>query len=275
MTYSLVVRDAGTGQFGVAVQSHFFSVGSIVPWAQPGVGAVATQAMAEISYGPNALDLLTGGASASDALAQLIAADEGAAQRQVAIVDAEGRAAAHTGERCIAYASHIVGDGWTVEANMMRREGVPEAMAAALTAGGDEPLADRMLAALDAAEAAGGDVRGKQSVAMLIVPDEGEPWRRLLDLRVEDHADPLGEMRRLLGLHKAYREGGDQSVLGDNFELRFWLMVGAAMNGDIDQARAMLAEASKTEPGWAELIQRLPAAGMWPDGEETIARLLA
>ncbi|MBA2608375.1 MAG: DUF1028 domain-containing protein [Actinobacteria bacterium] len=275
MTYSLVVRDAATGQFGVAVQSHFFSVGSVVPWAQPGVGAVATQAMAEISYGPKALELLAAGESASAALATLVAADDDGLQRQVAIVDGKGNAAAHTGERCIAYASHIVGDGWIVEANMMRNEGVPEAMAEALSAAADEPLADRLLAALDAAEAAGGDVRGKQSVAMLIVPDEGEPWRRLLDLRVEDHGDPLGEMRRLVAMHKAYREGGDQAVLADNFELRFWLMVGTAMSGNIDEARKMLSTAAKIEPGWAELVKRLPAAGMWPDGEDTIAQLLA
>lgn len=275
MTYSLVVRDAATGQFGVAVQSHFFSVGSVVPWAQPGVGAVATQAMAEISYGPKALELLATGESASVALARLVAEDVGGAQRQVAIVDGQGNAAAHTGDRCIAYASHIVGDGWTVEANMMRGEGVPEAMAEALTVAAEDSLADRMLAALDAAEAAGGDVRGKQSVAMLIVPDEGEPWRRLLDLRVEDHLDPLGEIRRLVALHRAYHEDGDQTVLGDNFELRFWMMVGAAMNGNIDEAREMLAVAATTEPGWVELVKRLPAAGMWPDGEATIAKLLA
>lgn len=275
MTYSLVVRDPATGQFGVAVQSHFFSVGSVVPWAQPGVGAVATQAMAEISYGPKALALLANGASASDALNELVAADDGRAQRQVAVVDSAGNAAVHTGEQCIAFASHIVGDGWTVEANMMRREGVPEAMAGALDRAAEQPLANRMLAALDAAEAAGGDVRGKQSVAMLVVPAEGEPWRRLLDLRVEDHPDPLGEMRRLLAMHQAYRDGGDQEVLGDNFELRFWSLVGAAMSGDLDEARAMLADAAKTEPGWVELLQRLPAAGLWPDGEATIAQLLA
>jgi uncharacterized Ntn-hydrolase superfamily protein len=275
MTYSLVVRDPATGQFGVAVQSHFFSVGSVVPWAQPGVGAVATQAMAEISYGPKALALLANGASASDALNELVAADDGRAQRQVAVVDSAGNAAVHTGEQCIAFASHIVGDGWTVEANMMRREGVPEAMAGALDCAAEQPLANRMLAALDAAEAAGGDVRGKQSVAMLVVPAEGEPWRRLLDLRVEDHPDPLGEMRRLLAMHQAYRDGGDQEVLGDNFELRFWSLVGAAMSGDLDEARAMLADAAKTEPGWVELLQRLPAAGLWPDGEATIAQLLA
>jgi hypothetical protein len=158
---------------------------------------------------------------------------------------------------------------------MMRRTGVPEAMAEALTRAEDEPLADRMLAALDAAEAAGGDVRGKQSVAMLIVPGHGDPWVRLLDLRVEDHIDPLAEMRRLLGLHKAYREGGDFEVMGDNFELRFWHMVGLAAAGQLEEARALLRAAVAVEPGWAELVRRLPAAGVWPADESVIDELLA
>ncbi len=275
MTYSLVVRDAETGQFGVAVQSHFFSVGSVVPWAQPGVGAVATQAMAEITYGPKGLALMASRVSASVALTTLLAADDGRETRQVAMMDARGDAVAHTGERCIAEASHIVGDGWTVEANMMRRSGVPEAMAAALTQAASEPLADRLLAALDAAEAAGGDVRGKQSVAMLIVPGEGEPWMRLLDLRVEDHADPLGEMRRLLAFHRAYREGGDAAVLANNFELKFWQMVALTAAGQIDEARALLDAARAVEPGWGDLVRRLPAAGLWPADEAVIEQLLA
>lgn len=275
MTYSLVVRDVETGQFGVAVQSHFFSVGSIVPWARPGVGAVATQAMAEITYGPRGLALMGTGESAADALATLLAEDDGRERRQVAMVDVDGNAVAHTGSLCIAEASHIVGDGWTVEANMMRRTGVPEAMAAALHESGGEPLTDRLLLALEAAENAGGDVRGKQSVAMLIVPNEGEPWMRLVDLRVEDHPDPLGEMRRLLALHRAYREGGDAAVLGDNFELQFWRVVGLAGGGEIDQARELLAAACKVEPGWGELIRRLPSAGMWPADEAIIDQLLA
>jgi len=275
MTYSLVIRDAATGQFGVAVESHFFSVGSVVPWAQPGVGAVATQAFAEITYGPKGLERMAAGESAPDALAALLAEDGSSFIRQIAMVDTQGRAAAHTGDRCIAEASHIVGDGWTVEANMMRNAGVPEAMAAAITANAEAPLADRLLAALDAAEAAGGDVRGKQSVAMLIVPDDAEPWRRVVDLRVEDSTDPLGEMRRLLGLHKAYREGGDASVLGDNFELRFWQMVAIAASGEIDEAREILAAASKVEPGWTELVRRLPASGLWPGSDEQLEQLLA
>lgn len=275
MTYSLVVRDAETGQFGIAVQSHFFSVGSVVPWAQPGVGAVATQAMAEITYGPKGLALMASGVSAPVALDTLLAADDGRETRQVAMIDAHGNAIAHTGERCIAEASHIVGEGWTVEANMMRHTGVPEAMADALSTAEGKPLADRLLAALDAAEAAGGDVRGKQSVAMLIVPDEGEPWMRLLDLRVEDHSDPLGEMRRLVGFHKAYREGADASVLADNFELKFWQMVALTAGGQIDEARALLDAARSVEPGWGDLVRRLPAAGLWPVDEAVIEQLLA
>jgi uncharacterized Ntn-hydrolase superfamily protein len=274
MTYSLVVRDKETGQFGVAVQSHYFSVGSVVPWARPGVGAVATQAMAEISYGPRGLQLMGAGESATTALAQLLAEDEGRESRQVAMVDADGNAAVHTGANCIAEASHIVGDGWTVEANMMRRAGVPEAMAESLARTAEQPLADRLLAALDAAEAAGGDVRGQQSVAMLIVPGVGEPWARDLELRVEDHADPLGEMRRLLGLHRAYR-GGDPDVMGDNHELRFWQLIGLAAAGEIDEARTMLKAACTVDPGWGELLRRLPAAGLWPADEDLIEQLLA
>ncbi|MEY2419061.1 MAG: hypothetical protein QOG90_1741 [Actinomycetota bacterium] len=272
MTYSLVVRDADTGQFGVAVQSHYFSVGSVVPWARPGIGAVATQAMAEITYGPRGLQLMGAGESASTALAALLAEDEGRDTRQVAMIDADGDAAAHTGARCIAEAGHIVGDGWTVEANMMRRAGVPEAMAESLAATAAQPLADRLLAALDAAEAAGGDVRGKQSVAMLIVPGVGEPWARDLELRIEDHVDPLGEMRRLLGLHRAYR-GGDPEVMGENYELKFWHLIGLAASGEIDEARSLLKAACEVEPGWRDLAGRLPAAGIVD--EDVIAQLLA
>ena len=274
MTYSLVVRDQETGRFGVAVQSHYFSVGSVVPWARPGVGAVATQAMAEITYGPRGLQLMAAGESATTALAALLAEDDGRDTRQVAMVDDDGVAAAHTGARCIAEASHIVGDGWTVEANMMRRTGVPEAMAESLAATTGHDLADRLLAALDAAEAAGGDIRGQQSVAMLIVPAEGEPWTRDLELRVEDHADPLGEMRRLLGVHRAYR-GGDPEVLGDNYEIKFWQAIALAAGGQIDEARAMLNAARAVEPGWGELLRRLPAAGLLPLDDSVIDELLA
>jgi uncharacterized Ntn-hydrolase superfamily protein len=214
---------------------------------------------------------MAAGESATTALAALLAEDDGRETRQVAMVDADGDAAAHTGASCIAEASHIVGDGWTVEANMMRGTGVPEAMADALDASPDAALPDRLLAALDAAEAAGGDVRGKQSAAMLIVPAQGEPWTRELELRVEDHVDPLGELRRLLAVQRAYR-GGDADVLGDNHELRFWHLVGLAASGQVDDARAMLDAACAIEPGWRDLARRLPAAGLVP--ESVIDQLL-
>jgi uncharacterized Ntn-hydrolase superfamily protein len=199
VTYSIVARDPATGELGVAVESHFFAVGPVVPWLRPGVGAVATQAMAELSYGPLALDLLEAGRSPSRALEILTEADPGAATRQVAVVDAAGAVAVHTGECCIAEAGHRLGEGWAVQANMMTSPGVPDAMAEAFLAAGG-PLADRMLAALDAAEAAGGDIRGRQSAALVVVRgDAGSPaWDNVCDVRVDDHPEPLVELRRLV-----------------------------------------------------------------------------
>ncbi|HZN14141.1 MAG TPA: DUF1028 domain-containing protein [Acidimicrobiales bacterium] len=274
MTYSIVARDPDNGQLGVAVQSHFFGVRAVVPWVLSGIGAVATQAMAEISYGPLGLERLRAGASATDALSVLVAADDAAATRQVAIVDAAGIIAVHTGDRCITHAGHHAGDGWSVQANMMRGEGVPEAMADAFTsATGD--LADRMLAALDAAEAAGGDVRGRQSAALVVGYGEGKPWERLIDVGVDDTADPLGELRRLVRVRRAYL--GDASALdamGDNPELQFWMAVATAAGGQPDDARPMLEKAYAADPGWALLLERLPAAGLFPDDAELLRSLL-
>ena len=207
MTYSLVARDPDTGQLGVAVQTRAFGVGRAVPWALAGVGAVATQSFTEKSYGPLGLELLRAGRSAEQTLRGLVTADSEAEVRQVAIVDVKGRAAAHTGARCIAEAGHLVGDGYSVQANMMRSDEVWPAMATAFEAA-TGTLATRLLAALDAAEAAGGDFRGRQAAALLVVEAEsrGKPWdERVSDLRVEDHADPVGELRRLLRLEEAYR----------------------------------------------------------------------
>jgi uncharacterized Ntn-hydrolase superfamily protein len=241
VTYSIVARDPATGELGVAVQSHWFSVGSIVPWAEPAVGAVATQSIADPSYGPNALDLMRAGGRAREVLSELVRRDAGKAVRQVAIVDAHGQVAAHTGRRCVQFAGHESGRGFVCAANMMREEGVPQAMARAFTtAMGDLP--DRLLAALDAAELAGGDVRGHQSAAMIVVRARDEQWNRSLDLRVEDSAFPLVELRRLLRLRQAYdlaeradeltAEGRRQEaallyrrsmeLAPENAELRFW-----------------------------------------------------
>src|SRR5437764_289340 len=221
MTYSLVARDPETGDLGVAVQSHYFSVGSVVSWAEPGVGAVATQSFVEVSYGPRGLELMRAGRSAAGALGELVDRDEGEASRQVAMIDAGGRVAVHTGHSCIAEAGHRVGTQMSAQANMMRGPTVPGAMVDAYSSmTGD--LADKLLAALDAAEAEGGDVRGRQSAALVVVGGRrtDRPWaHRPFDLRVEDHPDPLGELRRLVGLRRAYDHKGEGKKLAMDGDL--------------------------------------------------------
>jgi uncharacterized Ntn-hydrolase superfamily protein len=276
-TYSIVARDADTGELGVAVQSHWFSVGPIVPWAAPGSGAIATQAFAEVSYGPQALELLREGVCADDALARLVQADPGSAGRQVAIVDARGEVAVHTGPSCIAFAGHSIGAGVSCQANMMASERVWPAMLAAFDAASGS-LAARLLAALDAAEAEGGDARGRQSGAILVVPGEGECWKTIVSLRVEDHPEPLAELRRLLRLHDVYELAGQADELvnqgrhdeaavlyrraselaPDNHELRFWAGLGVAQAGDLDAGVADVLAAIEQHPGWRELLGRLP-----------------
>jgi len=274
VTYSIVARDAESGQMGVAVQSHYFGVGRVVGWAEPGVGAVATQSRVDVTYGPLALELLRGGRSPEDALRGLTAADEASGVRQVAVVDATGRVAVHTGSLCIADAGHRTGDGYSVQANMMRQATVWDAMADAFeSATGD--LAARMLAALDAAEAEGGDIRGKQSAAMIVVGGDlgTKPWERLVDVRVDDSKDPLGELRRLVLMSQAYDAGGPAEALGDNPELAFWRGVMLAATGQVDEAVPRLGEAFAADEGWRELLRRLPAAGMFPDDAELLAKL--
>lgn len=276
MTYSIVARDPDSRELGVAVQSHWFSVGPIVPWAEPGVGAVATQANAEAAYGPRALALLRQGASAEQALAQLVSEDPGAASRQVAVVDADGRVAAHTGELCMAFAGHATGEGVSCQANIMASERVWPEMLDTFTAT-DGNLTTRLLAALDAAERAGGDLRGRQSAAILVVPAEGEEWRAEVSLRVEDHPDPLPELRRLVELRQAYKlasradeltgeERFDEAgklyrraaeLAPGNDELRFWAGLGAAQAGDLDAGVEQVRAAIAQHHGWRELLDRL------------------
>jgi uncharacterized Ntn-hydrolase superfamily protein len=277
VTYSVVALDPDTGELGVAVQSHWFSVGSIVPWARPGVGAVATQANAEVSYGPRALELLEGGADAAEALARLVTADPGAATRQVAVVDAHGGVAVHTGGSCIRFAGHVVGDGFSCEANMMASDEVWPAMAEGFSAAHGS-LASRLLDTLDAAERAGGDVRGRQSAALLVVPAEGEPWSTVVSLRVEDDPEPLRELRRLATGHEAYSLASGAERLGeegryreaaelmvrawelapDNAELRFWAGLGMAQGGLLAEGAEQVRAAIATHPPWRELLERLP-----------------
>jgi len=292
-----VARDPASGQLGVAVQSHWFSVGSLVCWAEAGVGAVATQSVVKIDYGPLGLERMRAGLAAGAALAGLVAEDDGRDLRQVAMVDALGRATAHTGERCIAEAGHMVGDGFSVQANMMASDAVWPAMARAYQCGSGD-LAARLLAALDAAEAAGGDARGKQSAAMLIVGSERDPkpWKGvMLDLRVEDHPERLRELRRLLALHLAYEHmnQGDELLAEDRVEealeqyasaaaiapqiaeLPFWHAVTLADLGRVDEALLLFREVFARDRRLAELVQRLPAAGLLKDDREMMRRILA
>jgi uncharacterized Ntn-hydrolase superfamily protein len=287
MTYSVVIRDPITGEFGVAVQSHWFNVGRIVPWLRSGVGAVATQSLAEPLYGPRILDLLATGASAEEALSATLADDAEHEVRQVAVVDAAGLVATHTGAGCIAHAAHLVGDGWSVQANIMRTESVVSAMADAAAV--DAPLMIRLLSVLQAAEGAGGDLRGSQSAALLTT---GSGPVRTADLRVEDHRDPIGEMHRLVALHRLYEEmsaGDDALALGDqlaaarhyadaaadpraNPEVRFWQAVGLAAMGEGDAARAALRSAAAENEDLLELLARLREAGLV---DESTAAILA
>ncbi len=296
-TYSIVARDPPTRQFGVAVQSHYFSTGSVVTWAEAGVGAVATQSFADPSYGKLGLDLMRAGRSAADALAGLVAADLGRDLRQVAMVDANGVAAAHTGTRCIPEAGHLIGEGFSVQANMMHRSSVWPAMAAAYRAARGD-LADRLMAALEAAQGEGGDIRGMQSAAMLIVDaaSSGRPWaERLIDIRVDDSPEPLSELRRLLGIRRAYlHEGAGQAafrrndleagnreyrraeeLMGDNPEMRFWHAVALVNAGQVESAIPLFRDVFARDTRWSELAERLPKIGMLPPDPALIAKIRA
>ncbi|MCY3737265.1 MAG: DUF1028 domain-containing protein [Gemmatimonadaceae bacterium] len=299
-TYSIVARDSVSGQLGVAVQSHWFSVGPIVPWARPGVGAVATQSLVDPAYGPLGLELMAMDKTAREALTALLAGDAGAAVRQVAMVDAEGNVAVHTGERAIAAAGHHAGAQYSVQANLMDRGSVWPAMARAYeSAEGD--LAERLLAALEAAEAEGGDLRGRQSAAILVVSaeDTGRPWvDRVFDLRVDDHPEPVAELRRLVRLARAYHklnEGDELVAAGDleaamdayraatglvsdeatGGEAPFWVGVTLAGEGREEEAVPYLQRAQAQNPRWVDLLRRLPASGLMPADEGLLDRLAA
>jgi uncharacterized Ntn-hydrolase superfamily protein len=293
MTYSIVARDPATDELGVAVQSHWFSVGPIVPWARPGVGAVATQANAEVSYGPRALELLESGLDAEATLAQLVKEDSGSAGRQVAVVDASGAVAVHTGHSAIAFAGHLTGEGVSCQANLMVSELVWPAMLQSYESSSGS-LTDRLLAALDAAEAQGGDARGRQSAAILVVPAEGNRWDTVVSLRVEDDPDPLVELRRLVKLHNAYAIAGEADELvnegrhdeagrlyqraselaPDNHELLFWAGLGAAQAGDLETGVARVRGAIAAHAPWRQLLERLPA-DVAPSAGLVVAQLRA
>jgi len=294
-TYSIVARDPVTGEIGVAVQSHWFSVGTTVTWAEAGVGAVATQSFVDPSYGPLGLDMMRAGKSAPDALAGLLAADPEREVRQVAMVDAKGMVAAHTGKKDIQAAGQHVGKGYSVQANLMANDKVWPAMAKAFEAAKGD-LAERMLAALEAAQAVGGDIRGQQSAALVVVPGtpSGRPWAdRIFDLRVEDHPRPLEELRRLVHVARAYRHmndgdlavekkdipgaereyGAAMKLLPDSAEVVFWYAAALAMAGQVDRSIPLFARAYALDPAWRTLVPRLPASGLLPSDPQIVSRI--
>jgi uncharacterized Ntn-hydrolase superfamily protein len=298
-TYSIVARDPATGELGVAVQSHWFGVGAIVSWAEAGVGAVATQSFVDPAYGERLLALLKRGVAADAALQQLVADDQQRDVRQVAVVDHAGRVAVHTGSKAIAAAGHRVGAGYSVQANLMGNARVWPAMASAFeSATGD--LADRLLAALEAAQQVGGDIRGQQSAALQVVrpKSSGRPWSgadRVFDLRVDDHPQPLTELKRLVRLQRAYNRAnrGDElmsekkveealreyaaaaEIAPEILELPFWHAVTLASLGREAEAKPLFVKVFEKEPVWADLVERLPAAGLLPNDQALIARIVA
>jgi uncharacterized Ntn-hydrolase superfamily protein len=284
MTYSIAARDPQTGRFGVAVQSHAFTVGPIVPWLEPGVGAVATQAFVNVAFGPIALEMLRNGWSADKVIAALVAGDETPEQRQIGVVDTAGRAAAYTGAACVKACGHIVGDGFTVQGNLLERDEVWQSMAPAYEAALAEglPFSERLLRTLETAEAAGGDVRGRQSAAIVIVDAElrGARWRGLnMDLRVEDHDQPVPELRRLVDLWEAQAlldEEGDAAKAGrtqpdryaearrrapEFWELAFWTATELATHGDVEAGRREMAAAVAADPRWRTTLDHMVASG--------------
>jgi len=296
-TYSIVARDPLTGDMGVAVQSHWFSVGSVVAWGKPGVGVVATQSMVEKSYGPQGLALMQTGVSAKSALTALLTADANREVRQVAMLDRTGPVAVHTGSRCIACAGHETGDGFSAQANMMRTDTVWHAMTEAFH-GSTGLLADRLMGALEAAQSEGGDIRGQQSAAILVVsgiaPEKAGDGI-LVDLRVEDHPQPVVELKRLRTVQKAYdwMNQGDEfladgdvdraliayrtagEMAPDMAELPFWHAVTLAELNRVPEALAIFKSVFEVNPDWAQLVRRLPAAGLLRDDPQMMSQILA
>lgn len=297
-TYSIVARDPETGELGVAVQSHWFSVGTVVSWAEAGVGAVATQSFVNKSFGPRGLALLKNGLTAQQVLDSLLSDDPGQAVRQLAIVDIQGNVATHTGSSCIQYAAHFKGNQYSVQANMMLNGKVPAAMSVAFEKSRGKPLAERMLLALEAAQATGGDIRGKQSAAILVVPAKsaGKPWEeRTVDLRVDDSKEPVQELKRLYKVHLAYEHmnKGDLAVekndmaaamdeynaamkmFPENLEMQYWTAITLANNNQVDKALPLLKKIFVKDPNWKELTKRLPAVNLLVIKDAELKKILA
>ena len=296
-TFSIVARDAKTGEMAVGVQSHWFSVGTAVPWGEAGVGVVATQSFVNKSYGPKGLALIKAGKTAPEALQELLAQDEGREVRQVAMIDTNGNVNAHTGKNCIDYASQIVGKNFSVQSNMMLNNKVCPAMAKAFEASEGKPIAERILIALQAAQAVGGDIRGKQSAAILVVAGKstGQIWTdRLIDLRVDDNDLPLVEMERLLKLFRAYEHmdkgdlateknnmklameeyGAAMKMFPKNLEMQYWTAITLANNKKVKEAGIMLQKIYKQDANWRELTKRLTKVNLLTVSETDLKELI-
>ena len=293
MTYSIVARDPATGELGVAVQTRWPFVGETVPWAEPGVGAVATQSFSDKRYGALGIERMRAGVTAPDALAALLVDDDEPEVRQVGMVDASGRSASFTGSLCVAAAGDMTSDDVAIQANMMERPTVWPAMAEAFQSGSGD-LAARLMAALRAAEAEGGDVRGRQSAALLVVPGEGPAWATRFDLRIDDHRAPLDELERLLRLARAYEAfdrfeplmvAGDfaaglvamdeaHGLAPEDDQITLWTALAAGAAGNVERARRLLAEARDAEPRAIEHLRRFIAAGHLPAAAAPVLDLL-
>ncbi|MEG8947720.1 DUF1028 domain-containing protein [Rosettibacter firmus] len=295
-TYSIVAYDSTTGEIGVAVQSHWFSVGTVVSWGEAGVGVIATQSFVNPSFGPRGLELLKNGLTPQQVVNVLIENDEGRDYRQLAVLDAKGNVAAYTGKNCIQSAGHITGKGFSVQANLMANDNVWPAMAKAfeLSKG---TLAERLLIALEAAENAGGDIRGKQSAALLVFSGKptGKIWEdKIVDLRVDDNPEPLKELRRLLKIHSAYEHmnKGDLAVeknnmeeamkeynaamemFPDNLEMKYWTAVALANNGKLNEALPIFKEIFSKDKNWKTLTPRLIPNGLLKIKSEELEEIM-
>jgi uncharacterized Ntn-hydrolase superfamily protein len=296
-TYSIVARDSATGEMAVGVQSHWFSVGTVVSWAEAGVGAIATQSFANVSFGMRGLALLKEGKTPQETLDELLSDDDAREFRQVAIIDKQGRVAVHTGSSCVEYAGHTTGTNFSVQANMMLNDKVWPAMAKSFEKNKHLPLAERVLAAMQAGQAAGGDIRGQQSAAILVVKGEssGKPWEdKVIDLRVDDNPQPLQELERLLKVFRAYEhmnrgdlaiEQGNmqqamqeytaaEKMFPDNIEMQYWHAITLANGGKTAEAAAMLKKIYKKDKNWQEMTRRLPKAGLLQVSEKELKQLL-
>ncbi|MGB7785731.1 MAG: DUF1028 domain-containing protein [Salinimicrobium sp.] len=296
-TFSVVARDTTTGEMAVAVQSHWFSVGTSVPWAKSGVGVVATQSFVNPAYGPNGLELMEQGKTASEALGILVAQDEGKDFRQVAFLDVNGNAAAFTGDKCVKYASDLSGENFSVQANMMLTADVVPAMEKAFRENKELPLAERLIEVLKAAQAAGGDIRGRQSAALIVVGAEKaeNPWEdKMINLRVDDSENPLVELERLLKVARAYefmnrgdlavekndmqdalkQYGNAMKLFPENLEMKYWTAVALANSGRMDEALPMFGEIFSKDENWKEMTRRLPASGLLTVSEEEMQKIM-